>query len=252
LIRAAIFDYGDTLVRRSRAPDGKKRPEAILASYGVLCRAGLELPFDEFAAIDGAIFRKFAQTEAAEDRDIPDIVRYRELVGMLFPARSEAWRRRVAGQANRAFWKVVVGNFVPDENAGRSLKELKSMGVRMAVLSNHHNHRALVEHLRSLDLDRYFLRIFSSAQLGVRKPDPRAFGECLSALKVSSEEAIFIGDSLEKDMAGAKACGMKTILVEGESPRRDDPPGRPVASPADFTVRGLAEVPPIVRLLNAA
>ncbi len=222
----------------------------MCASYRVLARAGLSVPFEEFVTINESIFRKFAQVEAAEDRDIPDIVKYREIVGTLFPARSEEWHRRVAGQADRAFWKVVIGNFVPDESAGRSLKELKSMGLRMAVLSNHHNHRALIQHLRHLGLNRYFLHIFSSDQLGVRKPDPRAFGRCLSALKVSSEEAIFIGDSLEKDIAGAKACGMKTILVEGESPRQNDPQGRPGASSADFTIRRLAEVPGIVRILN--
>jgi HAD superfamily hydrolase (TIGR01662 family) len=250
LIRAAIFDYGDTLVRRSPAPHEKIGSEANLASYRLLSRAGLNLPFEEFVAIEGSIFRKFAQIEAAEDRDIPDIIKYRELVGMFFAARSEAWRRRVAGQANRAFWKVVVRNFVPDESAGRSLRELKSMGLRMAVLSNHHNHRVLVEHLKRLGLNRYFLRVLSSDQLGVRKPDPRAFARCLSALRVRSEETIFIGDSLEKDVAGAKACGMKTILVEGGSQRRDNPPGLPDVCSADFKVRSLAGIPRIVRVLN--
>jgi HAD superfamily hydrolase (TIGR01662 family) len=255
LIRAAIFDYGETLVW-PKDRDGITVPRAMRASYAAFAQAGLKMAFAEFAAIDMSVFKEYGQLEAKENRDIPDIIKYHELAGRLFPAKSEARRKRIARQANMAFWDVVARNYSAIEGARTSLSRLESMGLKMAVLSNHHSQQALVEHLKHLELDRYFQRIFSSARLGVRKPDPRAFEKCLSALRVGGDETVFVGDSIKNDMAGAKACGMRTILFERE-PKRADPSvgkgkGRTQlkATFADFTVGRLEDVPQIIGRLN--
>jgi HAD superfamily hydrolase (TIGR01549 family) len=247
LIRAAIFDYGETIVVPKK-PFSEVLSSATRAPYRLLTRAGLKVPYEEFSTIDRSLFRKYAEMEAAEDRDIPDIIKYRELVDRLFPDLAETWRRRLATEANGAFWKVVNRNYAPERGARRCMRELRSMGLRMAVLSNHHNHLALTDHLNVTGLSGYFVRIFSSDQLGVRKPNPKAFEKCLSALKTSGSETLFVGDSLTKDVGGAKALGMKGILVERESQGRADPPPGPPTP--DFTISGLAEVPGIVKLLN--
>lgn len=252
MIKAAIFDYGDTLVC-PRASGERILSRALHASYSVLKHAGLQVPFEEFESVDESVFETFAEVEAQEDRDIPDIIKYQELVGTFFPTKSDAWRRRVANHANTAFWDAVARNHHVARGARRSLEELKSMGLKMAVLSNHHNHRALVGHLKQLDLDRYFSCIYSSDQLGVRKPNPKAFAKCLSTTRVGAAEAIFIGDSLKNDITGAGACGMKTTLVDSESEGRSEPGKGPVelAIP-DFKVSKLEEVPGIIRRLNTA
>ena len=47
-----------------------------------------------------------------------------------------------------------------------------------------------------------------SARVGVEKPDPRIFDAALTALGVPPREALFVGDSLPRDMAGARGIGM--------------------------------------------
>ena len=47
----------------------------------------------------------------------------------------------------------------------------------------------------------------------VKKPDPEIFRRALGALKIRPEEAVFVGDNPESDIAGAKAVGMKTIWM---------------------------------------
>ena len=245
MIKAAIFDYGETLVS-SKARDEEIVPRALRAAYRFLVQVGLSVSFEDFIRTDMAIFGRYGHLEVKENRDIPDVVKYVELLGDLFPDKSSAWVHRTATQADAAFWDEVARNYSASKGAKRSLHELKSMGLKMAVLSNHHSHRALVRHLKQLELDGYFARIFSSDQLGVRKPDPRAFAKCLSALKVGNAEAVFIGDSIKFDIAGAKARRLMTIIIGDQATERSEP------LIADFKVGNLNEIPPIIRRLNKA
>lgn len=56
-----------------------------------------------------------------------------------------------------------------------------------------------------------------SSDLGVIKPAPAIFLAALSALALKPDAALFIGDSLERDILPAKALGFTTVLVGSES-----------------------------------
>jgi len=59
----------------------------------------------------------------------------------------------------------------------------------------------------------YFDGIVVSGEVGIGKPDARVFEMLLSRLKVAPESALMIGDSLESDIQGAHAVGMKAAWV---------------------------------------
>jgi putative hydrolase of the HAD superfamily len=70
--------------------------------------------------------------------------------------------------------------------------------------------------IEMLGLDRFFkLRILSSC-LGFKKPDVRLFDLAMEKLKVRPEESVYIGDTLHRDLVGAKGAGMKCILFKSE------------------------------------
>jgi HAD superfamily hydrolase (TIGR01662 family) len=250
LISAILFDYGGTLVRRYRSFEGAK-PDALRAAYALLNRNGLTLTYEEYVERNKAVFRKYSALEKKENRDISDLIKYQELIGGLFPTRSEAWRKRVARGANDAFWNVIIRNCPIRKNTRRTLSKLKSMDIQLAIVSNHHNHEALVRHVRELGIASNFTRIFSSVKSGVRKPDPRIFESCLSSLKVGNPgEAVFVGDSLENDVEGAQSAGMRTILIVDDGAVVPDHRGRGRSrAKPDFTIRDLAEIPGIVSSL---
>ena len=52
-----------------------------------------------------------------------------------------------------------------------------------------------------------------STQVGCKKPDPRIFRAALEALETTPERAIFVGDSLPRDMQGARAMGMRHVWI---------------------------------------
>jgi HAD superfamily hydrolase (TIGR01458 family) len=53
------------------------------------------------------------------------------------------------------------------------------------------------------------------------KPSPAFFGVALDTLDADPERTWMVGDDLEADVAGAKACGLKTILVRTGKFRAD-------------------------------
>lgn len=241
MIKAVLFDYGGTLVR-PRRPWEEVKPAAVAVPYALLLRHGLKAPYTEYAALNNSVFDRYSELEKQTECDVPDVEKYRELVATLFPSSSNAWRDRIAAKANNAFWNFATANYVLQIGARRCLSSLKSMKLRQAVVSNHHNQRALTNHLARLGIKSYFVRVMASSRVGYRKPDRRIFTICLSSLRAQPSEAVFVGDSIPYDILGAKQAGMATILIGKESPSNEGE--RP-----DFTVVSLAEVPKIVSAL---
>jgi 4-nitrophenyl phosphatase len=67
----------------------------------------------------------------------------------------------------------------------------------------------------------------------VGKPEPPLFHIALRRLGVAAAQAAMVGDSVESDVAGGRAAGMRTVLYA--------PAGAPAAV-ADIVVRSWAEL----------
>jgi len=79
--------------------------------------------------------------------------------------------------------------------------------------------------------------ILDSTEVGIGKPDAGIFRMALEKLDLSPEQAIFVGDSYERDMIPARALGMKTIWLKGSHPRI------PLnAGPVDAWISSLSEL----------
>jgi putative hydrolase of the HAD superfamily len=84
---------------------------------------------------------------------------------------------------------------------------------RLGIVSNFYGNLAQVcedAGIRSL-----FDVLVDSAEVGCTKPAPRIFHHALDALGVSAAKATFVGDSLPRDMAGARGVGMRHIWLVG-------------------------------------
>lgn len=69
----------------------------------------------------------------------------------------------------------------------------------------------------------YFKAMLISGEVGVPKPDPRIFRAALDRLGASPSEAAMVGDSRPRDVAGARATGMRAIQIARE--KFDEGPG---------------------------
>jgi putative hydrolase of the HAD superfamily len=55
--------------------------------------------------------------------------------------------------------------------------------------------------------------VLTSAEVGARKPAPAMFEQALALTGATASQAIHVGDSLEEDVAGARAAGIEPVLV---------------------------------------
>jgi HAD superfamily hydrolase (TIGR01549 family) len=88
---------------------------------------------------------------------------------------------------------------------------LKSAGYRIAVVSNAEGRVA--RDLASAGYEGMFETVIDSHDVGVEKPDPAIFAIALERLGVSAAGAVFIGDIPAVDVAGARAAGIRPILM---------------------------------------
>jgi putative hydrolase of the HAD superfamily len=63
--------------------------------------------------------------------------------------------------------------------------------------------------------------VVTSAVTGAAKPDPLIFRRALDLLGVEAARAVHVGDSLDTDVDGARAAGIRAVLIarEGNAPR---------------------------------
>ncbi|OIH94674.1 HAD family hydrolase [Curtobacterium sp. MCBA15_001] len=93
------------------------------------------------------------------------------------------------------------------------LDELRGEGYRIGLLTNGAGEQQR-DKLAATGLDAAFDAVCVSEEIGVAKPDPRAFGLLLAALDVTANACVFVGDDAAKDVAGARAAGMRAAAVD--------------------------------------
>jgi len=93
--------------------------------------------------------------------------------------------------------------------------------------------------LKSRNLSGYFENVTTSADVGVRKPEPAIFNHVLSLIGVEPQAAAMVGDIPEIDVAGARGVGMQPVLADffGDQPEITPQGPRP-----DAVVRRPAEL----------
>ena len=101
--------------------------------------------------------------------------------------------------------------FRPYPEVAETLRGLREDGARLVVVSNWDV--SLHDALADTGLDVLVDGALSSAEVGAAKPDPRIFHRALALAGARPEEAVHVGDSVDHDVAGARAAGIEPVLV---------------------------------------
>lgn len=120
----------------------------------------------------------------------------------------------VAGLDHAAVRRAMIDalEFTPFPDAEPALRALRERGLRLVAVSNWDS--SLGHWLDRAGLGRLLDGTISSAQVGEPKPSPAVFRAALAVAGVEASEALHAGDSLANDVEGARAAGIRAVLVD--------------------------------------
>ncbi len=95
-----------------------------------------------------------------------------------------------------------------------TLEKLKADGLKLGLVSNVSQLPELLHRdIKTFGIARFLDGVAFSSEIGVRKPRPQIFEHVLDQVGAKPTDAIFVGDRLVDDIAGAQAVGMRAVLT---------------------------------------
>jgi putative hydrolase of the HAD superfamily len=235
-VRAALFDFGGTLYDYDTLAPGDQEALLMLAKL-----AGAEAPAADvqraYRAALRQVFRNYLERRFFLHKDMfrdAVVAMLRELGRSADPEHFERYREMQ--------WRLHQRNFQLREGVVETLTELRRRGLTLGIVSNIDIDQ--LHHLGELaGLDRHFDWLLSSEEAGSCKPDSGIFAEALRRAQCEPREALFVGDSLPQDIAGANRAGLRSVLLWH---RADREPPFDVAKPTHVIRR----IPEVLSLLS--
>lgn len=200
-LRAVLFDVDFTLCRPG--------PELSAERYArVAGRHGIEVDVGRYDdAREAAALNLKRHPELLHDDTIWHRFTEEIFVGMGGPVEIAS---ECATEIEQG-WEVSE-NFELFEDVMPVLEELRHAELRLGLVSNGiRDLREFVVHHR-LDVD----AVVGSRAHGYVKPHPTIFQAALQQLGVDPADAVMVGDSVEEDVEGARALGLRAILMDRE------------------------------------
>jgi putative hydrolase of the HAD superfamily len=212
-----FLDLGDTLVR--------VHPTWAAVYRTVFPEFGISVADDDFHQAFAAVFARWEGNGPFEATEEASYQRLKALDGLAFGMLGyhdlpDSFFRRVDQVfRERSAWWVY-----PDVLPG--LDALVGAGVRLAVISNWS--WSAPELIHDLQLARHFEAMIISARVGYQKPHREIFEHALKLMRVASERAIHVGDSVSADVQGARGAGIRPVLISRGSHVHGDGHGRDI------------------------
>lgn len=210
MIKGVIFDLGGTLIQPKDNLRVEERPCAEDVARWLNQKKHIQV---ETAALADAIVQdriaRFAETLASQRQFLTvDIMTAAfKLAGL--PAHPPA----LTEEATRQFFQREETANIPVAEAIATLKILHRQGFKLGLLSNASDDKLIQRMVNKNGLRPWLSPVFSSAGLGVCKPNAEPFLLIGRRWGLLPAEIAVVGDTLSADIKGAQNAGMRGILA---------------------------------------
>lgn len=235
-LKAVLFDAAGTLINTAK-PVGE--------SYAQLAkRYGVEIPAEEIRERFRSCFASapplaFPGAEAGEIKEL-ERQWWKDLVRRIFEPYGPFPRfEGYFSELFKYFSRAEAWTLYPETLETLSL--LRERGLILDVVSNFDSR--LFSILDGLGIASAFDSVVISSHVGYAKPAPEIFQAALGLHGLKAEEALHVGDSLDKDAAGASGAGLTGVLLDRSGKNDSVPFPR---------ARGLTEIVSLVEKINGA
>lgn len=216
MIRAVLFDLGDTLITSRGTLETFK---------AILHEKGVEVSLDDLAVAYERATAKFVSQR--KDRRPPGARDFNEVYSEWNAAivKELGLKKRGLGNYINERWFQVVG-LQAYEDTVPVLGRLSAMGLRLGIVTN--GYREEVDEILGIVggslKPSMFGVIVGRDTAEASKPDPRPFLHAAGALGLRPDEVMFVGDRYDKDYVGSQGAGMvPVLLLRGRRPPAEAP-----------------------------
>jgi putative hydrolase of the HAD superfamily len=214
-VKAVLFDLYNTLIE-IQTDEGRHEVWETLARFlryrGL--RADAEHMYNNyFSQVE------LSKNECPEEHAEVDVV---EIFGRMLNEMGHQGAPSFPEEVTQLFRALSVVRFGTFPDTIRSLEALKQKFI-LGLISD--AQRAFFDpEVAMTGLHSFMDVIVVSSDYGYRKPDPRLFFKALEILRLPAEQAVYVGDNVERDICGAKNAGMEAILINrtGQQDERDN------------------------------
>ena len=207
-IQAVLFDMFDTLViiEKNHAfySPSLKRAHHFLIANGVDVRFNVFR--DAYIKARDALYAE-ADAKLEEPHFNCRISNALESLGYL-----DVKHEVIAGTTNE-FCEEFMKYVRIDEHTKSALEKLHGK-YKLGIVSNFAIPECVDKLLTKHGLEAFFDVVVVSGAVNKRKPSPEIFERALEKLGVNAEDTVFVGDTVDADVIGAKAAGMKSVFIE--------------------------------------
>ncbi len=208
-INTILFDLGYTLMYYN-APWPESFKPAGKALLGVL-QPVINTSLDEETIPDSFMQKILEQPDPRND--------YRErtslhvLKTVLKEAGLPTLSETILNDALKAMFTEAEKYWLPENDTLSVLTDFHERGYKLAVVSNAMDDANVQRLVDKCGIRHLLQTVISSAAFGFAKPNPGIFHYALGQTGSQTEETMMVGDSLEFDVAGAHALGIRTAWI---------------------------------------
>jgi len=125
---------------------------------------------------------------------------------------SPQWARDYAIKASMHMGEFYKPESIIPEDVRRVLPQLKEAGYILGVISN--RNEPFQDLLEEHGIGEFFDFTLAAGEVNVWKPDSGIFEHALQRMKISPQEAIYVGDNYFADVVGSRRAGLLPVLYD--------------------------------------
>jgi len=193
MIRAILFDIDNTLIDFFNFKN-----KCVDAALDAMIKAGLKIEREKAEKILRDIHKEFG-------------MEYKLIFQEFLKRATGKMDYRILSHGLIAYRNARASYLTPYAGVKSTIEKLKKK-YKIAVISDAPKPKAWLR-IVLIGIDDLVDAVITFDDTNKKKPHPLPFRKALEKLKVSPNEVLMVGDSISRDMKGAKALGIKTCLA---------------------------------------
>ncbi len=252
-VTTEIFDMGGTL--EDIYTDDALTDEAVCGVIRILRKYGFmgNADFEEWKRKLMCGWERYKRFQRQTDMELKPTQIWRDYVledieageGGFPVCRSERVCEELAHMWEVTYYNRSLRNGVPE-----LLEELSRLHLKLGIISNTPSLYQVFDILEEYGVREYFGDVTLSSVTGVRKPAADIFKISLKQLCSKASECVYVGDTLSRDVAGARRAGFRAAIQIASRMTETEDESTGCKYKPDYVINDIGQVRMIIRKLN--